>query len=489
VLPPLSQLVAENPFRTLRWPITAKSTDLRDRVDELEMEFRLGDESAVDRAGLLRAQQLLMDPEARAAAEVLSDWEEDADLDTWAEAQSAAVLALITLFNRPTQVQEAELVSTVASWVDLAEDEALAESFVVRQAEFGSPNPIQLANLIGPWILAGLLRRVLESCPGAAARCLNETSGFSGEARLAIEDAVVPVIEATVTEPTEGPGPSANAASAAIANAGTALAQLDGNGIAHERLHDAILRFANSLAVDFYNAEDFASSEMVLATVVTTPLHLEAVTKFKKDLRTVRYTRGWREANRAIERKDWDGCLVGLRRALESAPTAEEASETERAISAVNAKRKTTGVGGFARRTWGAFGGLAIVIGVIAGIGFLAGSGDDDGLQKARDAYFDSTKARALNVRGFDEASESSRFVSAASTAERLALAMAAEARTSSSYTAACRRAIEQVGTSAARHWYYLGAGARMKTVRRWNEGIDEQAEMNRNISQMNSSC
>ena len=435
------------------------------------MESRLGDDATSDRASLLRAQQLLMDPQARSAAETLAPWDDEPVLATWAPAQSAAVLWLTTLFSRPTRVSEGELMSTVSAWVDLAEDELLADSFVQRQSEYGSTTPVRLAELIGTWIIAGILKRVLESCPGAAAQCLNETSGFSGESRRAIEDAVVQVILATVTEPSEGPGPTAAAAASAVTDAGAALGQLENNGPAHERLHDAILGFANSLAVDFYNADDFESSEVVLGAAVAAPLNSQATAKFRGDLRTVRYTRGWREANRGLERKDYDGCLIALQNALQSAPTAEDARETERTIAGVLAKRKTTGLGGLARRAWGAFGGFAILIGIVVGIGML-GDCEDEGQSRSRanipssaptatrsaglsgpgsspirptasrpatsrpatarpaptpdgalaeavDAYFESTDDRDLDIAEFEEARDSFGFGSAAARAEQ----------------------------------------------------------------------
>lgn len=514
----LRALLFENPFTVIGAQLGATSKELRRLSDEMEMRHRLGG-SGEKVVAIRGACQELDDPARRLEAEFLHVWEGSEIYGAAWIAHDRWLEMLKATMDGHGAMDSGRFESVLQTTASLVETDVAAAAGA-RAASLGVVNGDAAARrILGAIVLRGVF---LAAGPVLTKRAQTAASAAAALAPDSIEATGHLVSEMTTRIPDlDANLPTATALVATLPRLFAVVATLRAPfpDLAAE-FEDASFRFGQQAAVRRHNQDRPSEAEAILQCIWGQALSPDLRAMVADDLRHVRYTIRWKEANTAIAAGDLDAASVALQAALSTAPTTERRQETARAIQqvafAAERKRKQTSPAGVAARWAKGLGGSVAVIAVIVGIGALVGSlGEDEDsagpstsgkssygtpvvsqtraflneVDSELDDYLSaSTAVDSTGIDTYPAARKSSPFQSSAQEAATAASALR-RAASLSSHRGTCRDAMLRWAEVSESYWYDLAAGARTGNVTAWNRAIDTQDELNRVADAAATAC
>lgn len=339
----------ENPFSILGLRCDADPRTVRRRLEDIEMQARLGGDDAVeahDATRLRAAAARLSNPDLRLECELLSPWEGSGDLASLAGDHDWALGNLLSLLRQDTGTESDErsasaqptggrghsnpadlLAVAITSWGALAEDGQFADAVARRRLTLGAgADPAWLAMFVSGAVLPALIRRGAQSNDSGrslsrAAEALGHLKPSLGsDAALALTDRLVQ-LGPTV----EGPSAVAGLLSYLQAATDTADALERTYPADSSRLRSHASDLATRAASTLFNQEHLAEAERLLSSAVWRNLNEADRVEMAANLKAIRFSRERSKAVEFARAGDWERCLSALRRALREAPNPEAA--------------------------------------------------------------------------------------------------------------------------------------------------------------------
>jgi hypothetical protein len=358
---PLTVLLNENPFHVLGLPLTANPRDVRRRLDDMEMDVALSGTGVHDRAALVRAARTLEDPAQRIECELFCRWAEEPRFAYAAGHHDVAIESTRRVMDRQQTSSSGDGASAIAAWSATLGDEAVADVIRQRCSDLGiEPTKNWPWTEIGSSVLSPIIGRTLESARGGwdQATEAEQTSVAQREwlaACVQLADSVSKLDPTNVQPAAEAlagqietatmrngrfteltPEESQSTISALDEAARRIeITAPDAAGRIRSRLTETIDRKAARLFSEGRKAE----AESLLVALLNAGISEADRIKIRHDLRSVRFTIAWEQANEHVEYGEWQAAAEAYERAAAFAPDADTSERARQNVVLVHRAR------------------------------------------------------------------------------------------------------------------------------------------------------
>ena len=160
---PLFGPIFENPFALIGSAVDASVRDIRERIERLEMDARLGVSREVSKSALARVRQMLDDAHRRIECELLGEWAGSESYGHCAEDHDYALEVTKVLLDRSRGGTPDEVARAIRAWAGVAGHPDVQTAVTARATALGlDPAGDPLPSILGRSIIPALVSRSLD---------------------------------------------------------------------------------------------------------------------------------------------------------------------------------------------------------------------------------------------------------------------------------------------------------------------------------------
>ncbi len=158
--------IFENPFALIGSPVDAPVRDIRERIERMEMDARLGVSREASQAALTRARQMLDDAHQRIECELLGEWAGSESYGHCAEDHDYALGVTKVLLDRSRGGTPDDVARAIRAWAGVVEHPDVQTAVNARATALGlDPADDPLAEILGRSIIPALVSHSLDGEP------------------------------------------------------------------------------------------------------------------------------------------------------------------------------------------------------------------------------------------------------------------------------------------------------------------------------------
>ncbi len=158
--------IFENPFALIGLPVDASVRDIRERIERMEMDARLGVSREASQAALTRARQMLADAHQRIECELLGEWVGSESYGHCAEDHDYALGVTKIVLDRSRGGTPHDVARAIRAWAGVVAHPDVQAAVNARATALGlDPANDPLAEILGRSIIPALVSHSLDGEP------------------------------------------------------------------------------------------------------------------------------------------------------------------------------------------------------------------------------------------------------------------------------------------------------------------------------------